>query len=100
MASVDEVLGARARQRLHDARGRDLDEALGEIVVALALGARLQQAFGDELVDQRLALDRVDVEILLQRARRCTRARSGGRPTTRESTRPLASRSRRASMPK
>ena len=50
-----ELLGARARQRLDDARRGKLDELRRQAIPCTIDRRRVEQSFGDELLDERLA---------------------------------------------
>ncbi len=62
----EELLRPRARQRLDDACGGEIEELAGEPVARMTLVWRLEQALGDEFLHEDRALRRVEREIVPQ----------------------------------
>ena len=60
------LLGACTRQRLDDTRAGELEELGRQAVAGMPFGGGLEQALGHELVDERLALNRIEREIATQ----------------------------------
>src|SRR5437867_21098 len=70
LAGVGQKLpGAFARQGFDHARRGILEKALGEAVLGLQRGRRLEQAFGDEVFDERISLHGIDAEVLAEASR-------------------------------
>src|SRR5207247_829497 len=70
LAGVGQKLpGAFTWQGLDHARRGILEKALGEAVIGLQRGGRLEQAFGNEVFDQRISLDGIDAEVLAEASR-------------------------------